>query len=58
MRGFKSLAVGMTVPVTLINTDSVHGFIDFEYVTAENAVKIRSHGTEASGRADAAGSGR
>ncbi len=31
MRGFKTLAVGMTVPVTLIDTDSVHGFIDFEY---------------------------
>lgn len=31
VRGFKSLAVGMTVPVKLIGTDSVHGFIDFEY---------------------------
>ena len=39
MRGFKTLRVGMKVPVKLINTDSVHGFIDFEYVTAGNPVK-------------------
>ena len=31
VRGFKTLAVGMKVPVTLTDTDSVHGFIDFEY---------------------------
>jgi exoribonuclease-2 len=31
MRGFKTLTVGMKVPVKLIGTDSVHGFIDFEY---------------------------
>lgn len=31
VRGFKPLAVGMTVPVKLIDTDSVHGFIDFEF---------------------------
>ena len=31
MRGFKPLRVGMRVPVRLIDTDSVHGFIDFEY---------------------------
>ena len=31
MRGYKPLTVGMRVPVRLINTDSVHGFIDFEY---------------------------
>ena len=31
VRGYKTLSVGMTVPVKLINTDSVHGFIDFEY---------------------------
>ena len=32
VRGFKHLAEGMKVPVKLIGTDSVHGFIDFEYV--------------------------
>ncbi len=31
VRGYKPLSVGMKVPVKLINTDSVHGFIDFEY---------------------------
>jgi exoribonuclease-2 len=31
VRGYKPLKVGMKVPVKLINTDSVHGFIDFEY---------------------------
>jgi exoribonuclease-2 len=31
VRGFKPLTVGMKVPVKLISTDSVHGFIDFEY---------------------------
>jgi exoribonuclease R len=31
MRGFKTLTAGMKVPVKLIGTDSVHGFIDFEY---------------------------
>jgi exoribonuclease R len=31
MRGYKVLSVGMKVPVKLISTDSVHGFIDFEY---------------------------
>jgi exoribonuclease R len=31
MRGFKSLKIGMKVPVRLIGTDTVHGFIDFEY---------------------------
>lgn len=40
VRGFKPLAVGMTVPVKLINTDSVHGFIDFEYVAGVDASKI------------------
>src|SRR5204862_6101145 len=31
VRGYKSLKVGMKIPVTLVSTDSVHGFIDFEY---------------------------
>ena len=31
VRGYKPLSVGMKVPLKLINTDSVHGFIDFEY---------------------------
>ena len=31
VRGYKPLVVGMKVQVKLVNTDSVHGFIDFEY---------------------------
>jgi exoribonuclease-2 len=31
VRGYKNLKVGMKIPVKLVNTDSVHGFIDFEY---------------------------
>ena len=31
VRGYKPLRVGMRVPVKLVSTDSVHGFIDFEY---------------------------
>jgi exoribonuclease-2 len=31
VRGYKPLTVGMRVSVKLVNTDSVHGFIDFEY---------------------------
>jgi exoribonuclease-2 len=31
VRGYKTLVVGMKVPVKLTNTDSVHGFIDFEF---------------------------
>lgn len=31
MKGHESLDTGMTVPVILTGTDSVHGFIDFEY---------------------------
>jgi hypothetical protein len=31
VRGYKNLKVGMKIPVTLVSTDSVHGFIDFEY---------------------------
>ena len=38
-RGFKHLAEGMKVPVKLIGTDSVHGFIDFEYVADDHDAK-------------------
>jgi len=31
VRGYKPLSVGIQVKVKLVNTDSVHGFIDFEY---------------------------
>ncbi|MDB4908209.1 MAG: ribonuclease [Gemmatimonadetes bacterium] len=31
VRGFKSLSAGMVVKVKLVDTDSVHGFIDFEH---------------------------
>jgi exoribonuclease-2 len=31
VRGYKPLTVGMKASVKLVNTDSVHGFIDFEY---------------------------
>jgi exoribonuclease-2 len=31
VRGYKALSVGMKIPVKLVNTDSVHGFIDFEF---------------------------
>ena len=31
VRGYKPLSVGMKVPVKLVGTDSVHGFIDFEF---------------------------
>lgn len=39
MRGFKTLKAGMKVPVRLIGTDSVHGFIDFEYENPAEAAK-------------------
>jgi exoribonuclease R len=40
VRGFKPLTVGMKVPVKLINTDSVHGFIDFEYTDGVEKPKL------------------
>jgi exoribonuclease R len=39
IRGYKPLSVGMKVPVKLVNTDSVHGFIDFEYTRGVEPVK-------------------
>lgn len=39
VRGQRPLAVGMKVPVKLIDTDSVHGFIDFEYAAGVAAAK-------------------
>ena len=39
VRGYRTLTVGMQVPVRLVATDSVHGFIDFEHVTAADAEK-------------------
>ena len=39
VRGYKTLTVGMAVPVRLINTDSVHGFIDFEYTAGIEPAK-------------------
>lgn len=39
MRGYKALSVGMKVPVKLVNTDSVHGFIDFEYSSGVEPAK-------------------
>ena len=39
VRGYKPLTVGMMVAVRLINTDSVHGFIDFEYVAGVDPSK-------------------
>jgi exoribonuclease R len=39
VRGYKPLTVGMKVSVKLINTDSVHGFIDFEYTPAIDSTK-------------------
>jgi exoribonuclease-2 len=39
VRGYKTLSVGMKVPVKLVNTDSVHGFIDFEYAPGVDRAK-------------------
>ena len=39
VRGYKPLTVGMKVPVKLVNTDSVHGFIDFEYTAGVEPAK-------------------
>jgi hypothetical protein len=39
VRGYKPLVVGMKVPVKLVNTDSVHGFIDFEYTQGVEPAK-------------------
>lgn len=40
VRGYKPLSVGMKIPVKLVNTDSVHGFIDFEYTQGVEPAKI------------------
>jgi exoribonuclease-2 len=39
VRGYKSLSVGMKIPVKLVNTDSVHGFIDFEFTQGVEPAK-------------------
>jgi exoribonuclease-2 len=39
VRGYKNLKVGMKIPVKLVATDSVHGFIDFEYSEGIEPVK-------------------
>ena len=39
VRGYKPLSVGMKVRVKLVNTDSVHGFIDFEYTQGVDPAK-------------------
>jgi exoribonuclease R len=39
VRGYKSLSVGLKIPVKLVNTDSVHGFIDFEFAQGVEPAK-------------------
>jgi exoribonuclease R len=39
VRGYKPLTMGMKVSVKLINTDTVHGFIDFEYAPGVDSTK-------------------
>jgi exoribonuclease-2 len=39
VRGYKSLSVGMKAKVKLVNTDSVHGFIDFEFTQGVDPAK-------------------
>jgi exoribonuclease R len=39
VRGYKPLSVGMKVKVKLVNTDSVHGFIDFEFTQGVDSAK-------------------
>jgi exoribonuclease II len=39
VRGYKPLSVGMKVSVKLVNTDSVHGFIDFEFTQGVEPAK-------------------
>jgi len=40
VRGYKTLTVGMKVSAKLVNTDSVHGFIDFEYTQGVEPAKV------------------
>jgi len=39
VRGYKTLSVGMKIKVKLLNTDSVHGFIDFEFTLGVDPAK-------------------
>jgi exoribonuclease-2 len=51
-RGYKGLNPGDRVSVTLINTDAVHGFIDFEYITPAASTKVeRTRRKQAQARA-------
>ncbi len=44
VRGYKPLSVGMKVAVKLVNTDSVHGFIDFEFTQGVEPAKVDRQG--------------